>query len=491
VLHLPEHVRGEERAGDRGREPGPGRSEPAAFGRRHEAHGEPEAEPEHADLVEEAEAEQHAEPEPRARIGAVPDTRQHERGAAPERGLEAVHRVEARDAQIDRGDPRRERRQALGGPPAAELARQQRHHDNRPTVRQRREELDREERVAERLVHEPQERRRQRRVVHVPPRQPPRALQVVELVGHVVVRQRPGGEQVNGEAHGRERGQGPPDDGLARKRSGHGVSSSMPDREESKKRAPRRFSPRCGGAWRCRAAATPPKSALARAYPAPGPTAGPAGRRLRRARPGGTPIPCGCTFGLVRERDRGARAVESRSCGVGVRQPCRVARVERARLASQLIRPGGTGPAPVLRDDAPLRARRPVAAATAARQGSRVALDAAKELARQFVKQVVDPRRPLALLGLRPDPAAAIEKGRQQRHEPGQAVLQARNDALHRVGRRRVLHDVPRIDTGDAPVLPRSCCTSSRCFASSASSLPARGPRGLTICASEMSPRSL
>ena len=124
VPDLPEHVREEEKQGDRAADPDPSLAELAALGRQDERDDDGRAEEERRVLVLEAQSREDAERDPPARVSGPDDANEREDAAHPEERLEAVHRHERVLREEDRREERAQSGEQLGVTPPAELARE-------------------------------------------------------------------------------------------------------------------------------------------------------------------------------------------------------------------------------------------------------------------------------------------------------------------------------------------------------------------------------
>jgi hypothetical protein len=186
----------------------------AARGGQQQTGGEPDREHRRGVLVQERESAERAERQPQPRLAAQLDLDQDRQAAGPEQELEGV---DGEDPEEHLEDRRREH--GAGGhelpPPAGAQARRgPAGQERRRRPRQRREQPDRGQRVAEQADHRGEQRRRQRRMVDEAPGEPAGAGDVVELVDEVAVAEAEHERQVEereaaGGEHG-ERGPGRP-----------------------------------------------------------------------------------------------------------------------------------------------------------------------------------------------------------------------------------------------------------------------------------------
>ena len=216
MLLLPPHEGTRERERDRGGRPRPRRREVPARGSQQQTDAETRAEPQHADLVQQADSEQRAERKPEACAATVQDARHDEHAERPQRVVDRVHRVVGAHRQHDRRAEHGERRDALRRAPASHLAGEQSRQEHRRGREERRQHAQRGERVAEELSHDRQQRDREGRMVDVAPVEPLRAVEEVELVGHVAPREGATRECVDRELGCGSREQHAPRDGRPR-----------------------------------------------------------------------------------------------------------------------------------------------------------------------------------------------------------------------------------------------------------------------------------
>ena len=182
MAHLPEHVGGEEQQGQARSFPQLAALEMTSERRGEHGHGEAEGEEEQADLVEQPQADDQAERTPQPRVVCPDESRQEQDRDGPEHEVEGVHRVEAGQGQVHRGDRHREGRERLGEASPAELAGQTRGQPHEETEEQGRHEAHREERVAQEPAHGREHHDRQRGVIDIAPVEMIGAGEVIEFV---------------------------------------------------------------------------------------------------------------------------------------------------------------------------------------------------------------------------------------------------------------------------------------------------------------------
>ena len=191
VLPLPDKVGQKDRQRHRGAEPDPWPRELAAERCRNDRDRHGGAEKEGRMFVLEPETGEDAEHYPETWIAAANDTDQDQDAAHPKERLERIHRQDAIDRQVDRGDDDPETGESLGKRAAAELSGDQDRQRHHGSSRQHRQHPQRRQRTAEQQrdlgVH-----RDQRRAVHIPPVQVARAVEEIELVAEVAVPEKTG-----------------------------------------------------------------------------------------------------------------------------------------------------------------------------------------------------------------------------------------------------------------------------------------------------------
>jgi hypothetical protein len=152
VLELPEDVRGKENEREAEGEPRPSRSELPAQRRNHGPCRDSCSEGGNTKLVHQAKAQDNPQeqPEPRARrrIGTG-EARQEKYGNEPENEVKGVHRVKACDAENRRRSEYSHRRQNARKAPASEEAGEPARQEHRRRARQRRQDPERKQRIAE------------------------------------------------------------------------------------------------------------------------------------------------------------------------------------------------------------------------------------------------------------------------------------------------------------------------------------------------------
>jgi hypothetical protein len=141
----------------------------------------------HRMFVEQPDSDQRPEGQPQCRMGPAPQAHRHIRGSHPEEGLEAVHGQHAGEGGEYRRDQRGHRRRHLRRAPAAELPGHPSGEEDQQGASEGRKEADGEERIAESPAPERGDRRDQRRVIDIAPRQVLAAGDEVQLVDPVAV----------------------------------------------------------------------------------------------------------------------------------------------------------------------------------------------------------------------------------------------------------------------------------------------------------------
>lgn len=139
-------------------------------------------------LFKQADPQNDAQCEPDPRAAAVYQAQQQIRCNRPEGLIDRVHRVVAAHREIHGPRQHAEAGQPLCHPAASQLSCHQAGEHDRRAPRQGRWQTNGEHRLAEQLRPQTQQCDREGRVVHVPPRGAPRAVQEVELVAHPPVR---------------------------------------------------------------------------------------------------------------------------------------------------------------------------------------------------------------------------------------------------------------------------------------------------------------
>ena len=142
-------------------------------------------------LVLEPEAGEEAEQYPETWVTAANDADHDQHTSHPEDRLKAVHRQNAVDHQVDRGDEYGESGQRLGKGPTAELARDQHGQSHHSRAGQHRQDPQRRQRAAERQRDLGVDRH-QRRAVDITPVEVAGAVEEVELVAEVAVPEKAG-----------------------------------------------------------------------------------------------------------------------------------------------------------------------------------------------------------------------------------------------------------------------------------------------------------
>jgi hypothetical protein len=186
MLPLPDDVGQKDRQRDRSAEPDPGLEQLAAQRRGDDGNSDCGAEEEGRMLILEPKTGEDAEQDPETRVAAANDADQYQDAAHPEERFEGVHRQDAVDHQVDRGDDDSETGKSLCERAAAKLSGDRHGQRHQGDAGQNRQDPECRQRTAEKErdlgVHGDQ-----RRAVDVPPVEVAGAVQEIELVAEIAV----------------------------------------------------------------------------------------------------------------------------------------------------------------------------------------------------------------------------------------------------------------------------------------------------------------
>ncbi len=223
---LPDHVRGEQRARDRGPDPDPRFREFPPMAGQQKRGGNRESEEERGVLVFEPEPAENAEPHPEAGVAGPQDPGNDENRAHPEERLEGVHRQQAVLRSIAGHTQHGQSGKELGVSTPSELAGDENRDRDERRARQSREDSKGRERAAEEQG-DLRVQGNQGRGIHVSPVEVARHVEEIELVAKIPVTAN-AREEVKQELRGAEGDQRPRPD--AGRRCGGIVLQSEPFR---------------------------------------------------------------------------------------------------------------------------------------------------------------------------------------------------------------------------------------------------------------------